>query len=444
MSRLLLPWKSGVSTLRRDFALLLRPQHCTPTFVISPARRVGMFTKALRGHPQPKPQQHQQQLKPLFTPSSALNAAASAHNHAAGAKRKFDMTSYARGSALGSLHDAAWVDENDFDDNDMLELAGSSDILDKATMIKTTNSAPTVSETATPEPPPLPEPILGGDGGIPNSSAPLPWSSSPPAHHLPPPQRRTLPWLPQNAVPEFKRYTNTSRTGDVGQNREVKISRVRKPKETTETAKTVKQDKQTEVKEPKPAKMPAPTRTTYPWDTTASAIKAEQKEMRRQQKMRVTTDKKPSDRTIQPEGKLAPIFLSEEQKNVIDVIVRQGKSVFFTGSAGTGKSVLMREVIKRLSEKYRKEPDRVAVTASTGLAACNIEGVTLHSFAGVGLGKEDTASLLKKVCPSVLIEPSLAYNDRSNETKSLAIDGCGQKFSSSMKYPWSTVISLTN
>ena len=71
--------------------------------------------------------------------------------------------------------------------------------------------------------------------------------------------------------------------------------------------------------------------------------------------------------------------------------------MFFTGSAGTGKSLLMREIIQRLRKKYKKEPDRIAVTASTGLAACNIEGVTLHSFAGVGLGKECTAELVKKV-----------------------------------------------
>lgn len=44
-----------------------------------------------------------------------------------------------------------------------------------------------------------------------------------------------------------------------------------------------------------------------------------------------------------------------------------------------------------------REPDRVAVTASTGLAACNIGGVTLHSFAGIGLGKEPAEDLVKKI-----------------------------------------------
>jgi len=66
-------------------------------------------------------------------------------------------------------------------------------------------------------------------------------------------------------------------------------------------------------------------------------------------------------------------------------------------AVGTGKSVLMREIITNLRKKYAREPDRVAVTASTGLAACNVGGVTLHSFGGIGLGKEAAPELVKKI-----------------------------------------------
>ena len=59
--------------------------------------------------------------------------------------------------------------------------------------------------------------------------------------------------------------------------------------------------------------------------------------------------------------------------------------------------MLLRELILKLRDKYKKEEGRVAVTASTGLAACNIGGVTLHSFAGIGLGKEAPADLVKKI-----------------------------------------------
>ncbi|EEB08617.2 pif1 helicase Pfh1 [Schizosaccharomyces japonicus yFS275] len=98
------------------------------------------------------------------------------------------------------------------------------------------------------------------------------------------------------------------------------------------------------------------------------------------------------DKTTVPE-----IFLSEEQRRVLEMVVDKRHSVFFTGSAGTGKSVLLRKIIKTLKTRFHSDPDRVAVTASTGLAACNIGGVTLHSFAGIGLGKDSAVDLVKKI-----------------------------------------------
>lgn len=44
-----------------------------------------------------------------------------------------------------------------------------------------------------------------------------------------------------------------------------------------------------------------------------------------------------------------------------------------------GKSFLLKRIIYELLLSKKK----VAVTASTGIAACNINGTTLHSFAGV-------------------------------------------------------------
>jgi hypothetical protein len=51
---------------------------------------------------------------------------------------------------------------------------------------------------------------------------------------------------------------------------------------------------------------------------------------------------------------------------------------------GTGKSVLLREIIKLFRDKPRNS---LAITASTGIASLNIGGQTLHSWAGVGLAK---------------------------------------------------------
>lgn len=91
-----------------------------------------------------------------------------------------------------------------------------------------------------------------------------------------------------------------------------------------------------------------------------------------------------------------PITLSEEQEKIQNLVL-DGKNIFYTGSAGTGKSILLRSIIKELKKKHSKNEGAVAVTASTGLAACNIGGSTLHSFAGIGLGKEPYQDLLNKI-----------------------------------------------
>jgi len=88
-------------------------------------------------------------------------------------------------------------------------------------------------------------------------------------------------------------------------------------------------------------------------------------------------------------------FLNEEQRKVID-LVTQKKSIFFTGSAGTGKSFLLQRIIGSLEILNGKQS--FVVTATTGIAAVNIGGNTLHSFAGIGYGDQATAEdLVKKI-----------------------------------------------
>lgn len=81
---------------------------------------------------------------------------------------------------------------------------------------------------------------------------------------------------------------------------------------------------------------------------------------------------------------------SPQQQIVVDMI-QAGKSVFFTGSAGTGKSVrlsaplksdcklTMQTLLRALVQLLPKQT--TFVTASTGMAAINIGGITLHQFA---------------------------------------------------------------
>lgn len=80
------------------------------------------------------------------------------------------------------------------------------------------------------------------------------------------------------------------------------------------------------------------------------------------------------------------VKLNEEQQILCDKVLKDKKNVFFTGCAGTGKSLTLKYIIDQLRVRY-PEPNNVAVTASTGKAAFNISGTTLHSFAGIGLGK---------------------------------------------------------
>ena len=76
-----------------------------------------------------------------------------------------------------------------------------------------------------------------------------------------------------------------------------------------------------------------------------------------------------------PSKSSASISLSQEQ-NYILKLAQEGKSLFYTGSAGTGKSVLLREIIKALRKKYVSIPDAVAVTASTGVLNSLVRGYT--------------------------------------------------------------------
>uniref|UniRef100_A0A1A9ZDD6 ATP-dependent DNA helicase n=1 Tax=Glossina pallidipes TaxID=7398 RepID=A0A1A9ZDD6_GLOPL len=110
------------------------------------------------------------------------------------------------------------------------------------------------------------------------------------------------------------------------------------------------------------------------------------------------TDLKPED----------SIKLCVEQMEVLQACT-SGKNVFFTGSAGTGKSFLLRKIISALP------PDGTVPTASTGVAACLISGVTLHGFAGIGSGE---ASLQR--CYELASRPTSAQAWR--KCKRLIID----------------------
>lgn len=58
-----------------------------------------------------------------------------------------------------------------------------------------------------------------------------------------------------------------------------------------------------------------------------------------------------------------------------------GAPVFLTGPPGAGKTYVLNEFIRRAVKRGKK----VAVTASTGIAATHIGGTTIHSWSGLGI-----------------------------------------------------------
>ncbi|KAJ5498897.1 DNA helicase PIF1 ATP-dependent [Penicillium expansum] len=285
-----------------------------------------MFKKALQDHPGngTKPLHQTDLLRSNATAPSKPQL----QSQSGGVKRKIEVAE----SSLGSLHNAVYFDENDFDDDLDLD-----------------------------EPQPLIAPSVAG-----------------------------------SAISKTVTYPSLDTASRIGQS-------------------VYGNENQTDVNYPDlpSVSQEAAAPPSKPWNKSESTIKAEQKELRQEYKKTQKSDGNPKP---QDNSKIASVFLSDEQRAVLDAVVDRGKSMFFTGSAGTGKSVLMREIIAKLRNKYRKEPDRIAVTASTGLAACNIGGVTLHSFAGIGLGKEPVPELVKK------IKKNQKARNRWLRTKVLVVD----------------------
>ncbi|HMT01064.1 MAG TPA: AAA family ATPase [Candidatus Absconditabacterales bacterium] len=69
-----------------------------------------------------------------------------------------------------------------------------------------------------------------------------------------------------------------------------------------------------------------------------------------------------------------------DQKTALNVL-KSGKNVFLTGQAGSGKTFVLNQYIQHL----RACGVKVAITASTGIAATHIGGTTIHSRSGIGI-----------------------------------------------------------
>lgn len=83
------------------------------------------------------------------------------------------------------------------------------------------------------------------------------------------------------------------------------------------------------------------------------------------------------------------LSLDDTTIKVIEYI-KQGKNLFITGGAGTGKSYLLNQ----LSLYYR---NKLQITSTTGISALNVSGQTIHSWAGIGIANKPIDDVVKSI-----------------------------------------------
>ncbi len=93
-------------------------------------------------------------------------------------------------------------------------------------------------------------------------------------------------------------------------------------------------------------------------------------------------------------------------------ILKSGQSVFLTGSPGSGKTHTVNEYVAYL-RSHGIEP---AVTASTGIAATHIHGMTIHSWSGIAIAQSLSAEQMEKLIHIKFL------NKRINKASVLIID----------------------
>jgi ATP-dependent DNA helicase PIF1 len=85
-------------------------------------------------------------------------------------------------------------------------------------------------------------------------------------------------------------------------------------------------------------------------------------------------------------------FISCDQENALNLLLTDN-NCFLTGSPGSGKTFLL----KKLIEKLKNDNQIVAITATTGCAACLINGQTINSWGGLGTGEFAVDTIVKNI-----------------------------------------------
>lgn len=87
------------------------------------------------------------------------------------------------------------------------------------------------------------------------------------------------------------------------------------------------------------------------------------------------------------------IDLSKEQQIALDMF-KESKNLLIIGEAGCGKSKLISEMKYHTNKETSK---KIVVTATTGIASYNINGITINAFLGIGTGEQDIDIIVRKI-----------------------------------------------
>ena len=106
------------------------------------------------------------------------------------------------------------------------------------------------------------------------------------------------------------------------------------------------------------------------------------------------------------------IDLTDEFRQALELVKRDGDHLFVTGRAGTGKSTLLKLLRETTSQK-------AVVVAPTGLSAINVGGQTIHSFFSLpprlitpdAIRRSRNARLIKKLELLIIDEVSMVRAD---------------------------------
>lgn len=90
------------------------------------------------------------------------------------------------------------------------------------------------------------------------------------------------------------------------------------------------------------------------------------------------------------------ILMKDKQTMALNLL-NKGENLFLTGPGGVGKTAVLKAFASQTIKK-------LAITSTTGTSALLLNGTTVHSFLGIGLGKEKVSILVDRIIKSAYLK----------------------------------------